>query len=586
MRDSLLPESGIPYMVLDGKGRSLGWNDEAFEAFGDCAQGDIRAIVQPNVTSEEVSRFEYLLEDAIPHFTFEFSFPSNNGEVRWFRLIMSRLEKGGYLALFDDIESFKLRERSLVAARETAEKASMSRSQFLANISHEIRTPIQTIIGMMELLDETKLDEEQTEYVRQVKFSADVMLTLINDVLDFSKVEAGQLKIEHIEYDLSNVIERTVDLVSMEAHRKELEICIEIADDLPAMVIGDPSRLQQIILNLVKNAVKFTAKGYILVSAKSLGDKAHFEVTDTGIGIKSDVQDRLFTQFFQADASTTRKYGGTGLGLAISRNIVELMSGQIGVMNNPSGGSCFWFNIPLVAAEKQPPKETLPLRPDTKFLIVDDNELTLSILTSMLRSMGYSDITSSMSGEQALNALHGARTIAKPFDIVLIDMVMPEMDGWRLAAEINKNREINQAQLYLMVPEGSFRGRREDETPRMVQRISVQTDQAPEIGRTAQGTLGILDRPRNRRRAGVARERNRFRLRRAARKRRSDPVRPRFGRGRFRRGVARRGSDGADCRRPSGKPQAHQDIPRKGGSQRRLGGGRPGSDRAYGKEQG
>jgi CheY-like chemotaxis protein/HPt (histidine-containing phosphotransfer) domain-containing protein len=369
---------------------------------------------------------------------------------------MSATEGGGALALFDDITAFKQKEQVLVAAKENAEKASISRSQFLANISHEIRTPIQTIIGMMELIDETKLDEEQTEYVRQVKFSTDVMLTLINDVLDFSKVEAGQLKIEHIEHDLSNVIERTVDLVSMEAHKKGLEICIDISPNLPVMVITDPSRLQQIILNLVKNAVKFTAKGYILVSAKPVHDNILFEVNDTGIGIQPDVQKKLFTQFFQADTSTTRKYGGTGLGLAISRNIVELMSGTIGVHSNASGGSCFWFTVPLIKAPTQPPAEPRVLKATTRFLVVDDNELTLSLIYNMLASLGYTDITGATSGKAALNALHTARRVTEPFDIVLIDMIMPEMDGWRLAAEINKNHDINQAQLYLMVPEGGF----------------------------------------------------------------------------------------------------------------------------------
>jgi len=315
---------------------------------------------------------------------------------------------------------------------------------------------------MMELLVDTKLDEEQTEYVRQVRFSADVMLTLINDVLDFSKVEAGQLKIENIEFDLSDVIERSVDLVSMEAHKKGIEICIDISPSLPAIAKSDPGRLQQVLLNLVKNSVKFTAKGYILVTARPVmtgreqGNTIRFEVSDTGIGIQGDAQKKLFTQFFQADASTTRKYGGTGLGLAISRNIVELMGGTIGVKNNEPHGATFWFEIPLLRVREQSAPALLPLETKTRFLIVDDNELTLSLLYTMLNSLGYSDITGATSGKIALEALRSARTVTEPFDIVLIDMIMPEMDGWRLAAEINKNREINQAQLYLMVPEGSF----------------------------------------------------------------------------------------------------------------------------------
>jgi CheY-like chemotaxis protein len=179
-------------------------------------------------------------------------------------------------------------------------------------------------------------------------------------------------------------------------------------------------------------------------------------VSDTGIGIQGDAQKKLFTQFFQADASTTRKYGGTGLGLAISRNIVELMGGTIGVKNNEPNGATFWFDIPLLRVQEKTSPALLPIETKTRFLIVDDNELTLSLLYTMLNSLGYSDITGATSGKAALEALHSARTKTEPFDIVLIDMIMPEMDGWRLAAEINKNREINQAQLYLMVPEGSF----------------------------------------------------------------------------------------------------------------------------------
>jgi signal transduction histidine kinase/DNA-binding response OmpR family regulator len=456
MIEATLAHNGIPGMWLDAEWRVKAANDEARRIFADADMRDIRTLALANAGQEEMARLNYLLSERNPFFTFDFQYKPADGGARWYRLLMGPVRDSGALAIFDDVTPFRQKEQVLVAAKENAEKASISRSQFLANISHEIRTPIQTIIGMMELLDETKLDEEQTEYVRQVKFSTDVMLTLINDVLDFSKVEAGQLKIEHIEYDLSNVIERTVDLVSMEAHKKGLEICIDISPALPVMVITDPGRLQQVILNLVKNAVKFTAKGYILVSAKPVHDAILFEVNDTGIGITDDVQKKLFTQFFQADASTTRKYGGTGLGLAISRNIVELMNGTIGVHGNASGGSCFWFTVPLVKAPAQPPAETRALRATTRFLVVDDNELTLSLIYNMLVSLGYTDITGATSGKAALNALHTARRVTQPFDIVLIDMIMPEMDGWRLAAEINKNHDINQAQLYLMVPEGSF----------------------------------------------------------------------------------------------------------------------------------
>ncbi len=452
----MLPETGIPYAVLDARGRTTAWNDSAFDEFGELIQNDIRDIVLVRATTEEESKFLEKMNGAEKSFTFDFAFEGRSGDPRVFRLVMNRLDGAGFIAIFLDIGEFRQRERDLAEARDSAEKASISRSQFLANISHEIRTPIQTIIGMMELLDDTKLDEEQTEYVRQVKFSADVMLSLVNDILDLSKVEAGQLKIERIEFDLPYVIERTVDLVSMEAHKKGLEICIDIAPDVPGIVVGDPNRIQQVILNLVKNAVKFTARGHVLVTARKTGDSIHFDVADTGIGVKPEIQHRLFTQFFQGDASTTRKYGGTGLGLAISRNIVELMTGSIGVKNNEPTGADFWFEIPLPAADRQPPKESISLASETRFLVVDDNQMTLSLLRAMLASMGFADVTLASSGTESLEALRLAQNEKRPYDVVFIDMIMPEMDGWRLAAEINKNRDINQAQLYLMVPEGSF----------------------------------------------------------------------------------------------------------------------------------
>lgn len=466
-----LESSGIPVFVFTPPGEIVYWNHSAVQLFPEMAPDsggprDIRTVILRHVSPETRIRLKYLFESKTPHFEIEFP-GGDRADRHWFRMSVSLQSDGNRLAIVRDVTAQKIKERHLMLAKETAEKASLSRSQFLANISHEIRTPIQTIIGMMELLADTKLDEEQTEYSRQVRFSADVMLTLINDILDFSKVEAGQLKIEAIDFDLSDVVERTVDLISMEAHKKGIEICVGVDPSLPDRVQGDPGRIQQILLNLVKNAVKFTAQGQILVTAEpraretlsmshQTGEVIHFEVTDSGIGIPDEVKNRLFTQFVQADSSTTRKYGGTGLGLAISKNLVSLMEGEIGVRDNPAGGSVFWFNLPLVPSKEQNPREALQLDPATRFLIVDDNPFTLEFLTRMLGSLGYRDVARESSGSKALARLSTASREGKPFDIVLIDMIMPEMDGWRLAAEINGNREINQAQLYLMVPEGTF----------------------------------------------------------------------------------------------------------------------------------
>jgi signal transduction histidine kinase/CheY-like chemotaxis protein len=459
--------SNIPVLMLDADGVPAEWNNAAVRLFPELGQNrtpsakktileHIAGLLRPEERSLQRKDFPATDES----FVADFPLAANDGGTTWLRLIAQRQEREGFFCIIENITTAKKRELRLTEAKEQAEKDNVSRGQFLANMSHEIRTPIQTIIGMMELLTETKLDEEQTEYARQVRFSADVMLTLINDILDISKIEAGKMRIEEIEYDLTDVIERTVDLVSMEAHKKGLEIGIDISPELPATVIGDPIRFRQILLNLVKNSVKFTERGHIIVRAEPIvpGDteRLHVEVIDTGIGVNPEIQDKLFNQFVQADSSTTRKYGGTGLGLAISKSIVTLMRGKIGIRSNRPSGAIFWFDIPLVAAPEQPANGIRTPQPLTRFLIVDDNAVASDILTRMIGVKGYSDITRAESGMDALERLRTATRDGKPFDIVFIDMVMPEMDGWRLAAEINRNREINQAKLYMMVPEGSF----------------------------------------------------------------------------------------------------------------------------------
>ncbi|HHU36249.1 MAG TPA: response regulator [Treponema sp.] len=474
--DDYLRRSRIPYLVLDETGIPIEWNAYAealLSISGESPTGkgklpSIRKLILERTHPGDTEKFDAFMAGEQDFFAYDFTRKNETEDASWYRMNVYRQEKNRFFALIDDITPQIIKETHLIEAKENAEKASLNRSQFLANISHEIRTPIQTIIGMGELLADTELDEEQTEYARQVQFSADVLLTLINDILDISKVEVGKLKIESIDFDPVDVIERTVDLVSMEAYKKGLEVNIDISSDIPAAIVGDPHRLQQVILNLVKNAVKFTESGEILLRAfpgtgdperssiSRLDQILYVEVTDTGIGLEEAVMKKLFTDFFQADRSTTRKYGGTGLGLSISRNIVSLMGGKIGVSANDPRGSRFWFEIPLIPAETQPTPRKLLLSSQTRFLLVDDNPRTLDILTGMLAAHGYYQVSRADSGKQALSLMHLSNHAGAPFNILFIDMVMPDMDGWRLAAEINKDPEINHAQLYLMVPEGSF----------------------------------------------------------------------------------------------------------------------------------
>src|SRR5574344_584143 len=333
-------------------------------------------------------------------------------------------------------------------------------SRFLASTLHEIRTPIQTIIGTIELLGDTHLDKEQTEYVRQIEFSANVLLQLANDILDFTKIRSQEFKLECIPYDVGTLTEQVIDLISIEAFNHGIEIITDIDYSIPQEVMGDPTRVQQIILNLVKNAVKFTSKGQVLVRLSRKDNNMLFEIIDSGIGIAEDKQKMIFTDFYQVDASTTRKYGGTGLGLSICKNLVSVMKGDIGVKSNPEGGSIFWFTLPLEPAVTISDDEAEALVPpqNTRILIVDDNKLAVRSLVNKLNGLGIKNIDTASTGVHALSMLIKAAKSGKPFTIAFIDMIMPVMDGWRLAAEINTNTIINNLRLYLVVPEGQMGG--------------------------------------------------------------------------------------------------------------------------------
>lgn len=341
---------------------------------------------------------------------------------------------------------------------------------FLANTIHEVRTPIQTIIGTLELFQQTKLDTEQTEYIRQIQFAADVLLSLANNILDFSKIQSGKIEIEKIPMDVIGITEQTLDLICIEAHNRGLEIVTDLDYTIPPFIKGDPVRIQQILLNFIKNAVKFTSKGYIRLrlSQQNNGTVLLFEVEDSGIGIPEEKQRHLFKDFYQVHVSTTRKYGGTGLGLSICKSLVVLMGGDVGMRSNPMGGSIFWFTVPmekLSAEEMQKalseirPRTPDPLIPEsTSVLLVDDSKLALRSLCAKLRAFNVKHIDTVSSGEQALRQMRKTAAVGNPYSLVFIDMLMPCMDGWYLATEINNDTSINNSKLYLMVPEGQMGG--------------------------------------------------------------------------------------------------------------------------------
>lgn len=326
---------------------------------------------------------------------------------------------------------------------------------FLANAVHEIRTPVQTIIGTLDLLSDTQMNTEQTEYVRQIRFGAEVLLALVNDILDFSKIKSHKMLLENVPYDIKNLVENVVHLISIEAFNKKLEIVTDIDYSLPEMIMGDPTRVQQILINLLKNAVKFTNQGYIHTELKKDGDFLLIKITDSGIGVSKDKENNLFESFDQGDPSISRKYGGTGLGLPICKGLVSKMNGSIGFTPNPYGGSCFWVKIPLSAADDSKKNQyVLPIPATTKILIVDDSILAAKSLENKLKTIGLQNIQISQNGDDAYLKLQYAEQIDNPYDIVFIDKIMPVVEGWHLASNIKNNPKIKKTKLYMLVPEG------------------------------------------------------------------------------------------------------------------------------------
>ena len=331
-------------------------------------------------------------------------------------------------------------------------------TRYLANTLHEIRTPIQTIIGAAELMQGTLLDKEQKEYIRQILFSAEGLLELANNILDFAKMSQADFKIENIPFDIAYVAEHVVDSESVKAFNRGVELILDISPSVPAMVTGDSMRVRQIMLNLISNAVKFTKEGYVHVELEyNKKDGIFFTVSDTGIGISEEKQKKLFTDYFQADISTYRLYGGTGLGLSISKNLVSIMNGKIGVRQNPAGGSIFWFTLPLPVAIDKNSKIQFSQNPEEqRILIVDDNLLSAENFRKKLNFLGFTKVQVCTQATEVVSILAEAEVAGNPFKIAFIDMIMKGgIDGWHIGFDIHQLGSISTS-LYLLVPEGQM----------------------------------------------------------------------------------------------------------------------------------
>jgi len=378
-----------------------------------------------------------LAVSAMEPLTHDFRIRRPDANVRWIGArAVPRAEPDGSIIFnghWFDMTRHRETEEALARAKAAADAANEAKSAFLASMSHEIRTPMNAIIGMSHLALRTELTPRQRDYLGKIQSSSQHLLGIINDILDFSKIEAGELTVERIDFDLESVLDTISTVISEKTSAKGLEFVFDVKPSVATHLVGDPLRLGQVLINLCNNAVKFTERGEIVLSATIKEDApdsqtVDFAVRDTGIGLTEEQIGRLFRAFEQADSSTTRQYGGTGLGLAISKRLVELMDGEIGVTSEPGVGSTFWFTARLGKGSARPTKKPLPDLRGTRALVIDDNASARAVLAELLSSLTF-EVDQAESGTAGIEMAVAAANAGRPYRLALVDWQMPGIDG-------------------------------------------------------------------------------------------------------------------------------------------------------------